>query len=29
MALTVIPFLKLGPAGLFDVAKFGYVDLVA
>lgn len=29
MALTVIPFLKLGPAGLFDVAKFGYVDLAA
>ncbi len=29
MALTVIPFLKLGPEGLFDVAKFGYVDLIA
>lgn len=29
MALTVIPYLKLGPAGLFDVLKFGYVDLVA
>ncbi|MDX1963828.1 MAG: adenine deaminase [Pirellulales bacterium] len=28
MALTVIPALKLGPAGLFDVHKFGYVGLV-
>ncbi len=27
MALTVIPELKLGPEGLFDVAKFGYVPL--
>jgi adenine deaminase len=27
MALTVIPALKLGPEGLFDVGKFGYVPL--
>jgi adenine deaminase len=27
MALTVIPELKLGPEGLFDVAKFSYVPL--
>jgi adenine deaminase len=27
MALTVIPELKLGPEGLFDVGKFGYVPL--
>ncbi|MDZ4817654.1 MAG: adenine deaminase [Planctomycetota bacterium] len=27
MALTVIPELKLGPEGLFDVAKFSYVSL--
>jgi len=27
MALTVIPELKLGPEGLFDVAKFNYVAL--
>jgi adenine deaminase len=27
MALTVIPELKLGPEGLFDVAKFAYVPL--
>ena len=26
MALTVIPELKLGPEGLFDVCKFNYVD---
>lgn len=28
MALTVIPSLKLGPDGLFDVQKFGYVPLI-
>ena len=27
MALTVIPELKLGPEGLFDVGKFAYVPL--
>ena len=27
MALTVIPELKLGPEGLFDVGKFSYVPL--
>jgi adenine deaminase len=27
MALTVIPQLKLGPEGLFDVGKFAYVPL--
>jgi adenine deaminase len=29
MALTVIPELKLGPQGLFDVGKFDYVPLFA
>jgi adenine deaminase len=27
MALTVIPDLKLGPEGLFDVGTFNYVPL--
>jgi adenine deaminase len=29
MCLLVIPALKLGPAGLFDVAAFRPVDLFA
>jgi adenine deaminase len=28
MALTVIPSLKLGPSGLFDVDRFRPVDLI-